>query len=364
MSSESSTQAARPSTQRILKTLYWTVRKDHTAALHVLRAVSRSISQFATLQRKKARKQGNPLVALALVEHLGDIVAAEPIARLARIKFPNAWIAWFVRKPYQALPNAYPEVTEVIVVQCLTEWLLLWSYGAINVVWDLHISERPCPVCKVFFQKPGEPGKVTYQTYYDLGNLLETQCMSAGIEKSRDGPVLHSSPDIIRSVSALALPARFVVIHTKSNDDARDWMDTKWVELANYLRTSFNGHVIEVGTVPHIIGSDTVQQRSLSGKLSILETAEVIRRAELFVGIDSGPAHLANAVGTPGVILLGHYKNFRSYMPYSGLYATELGATILRANGPVADLSLDDVIQAVDLRLLHRGQAVLGPVSS
>ncbi len=333
--------------------LYWTVRKDRTTILHVLGAVSRSIKHLAALQRKKARKQGNPLIALALIEHMGDIIAAEPIARLARVHFSDARIVWFVRKPYQALPSAYPEVTEIVVVQCMTEWLLLWSYGIIDVVWDLHISERPCPVCKAFFQKPGEPGKVTYQTYYSLGNLLETQCMSAGIEKLRDGPVLHSSPDIIRSVDALALPARFVVIHTKSNDDARDWMDTKWIEFINHLRTSFSGHVIEVGAIPHIVGSDAVQQRSLSGKLSMLETAEVIRRAELFVGIDSGPAHLANAVGTPGVILLGHYKNFHSYMPYSGLYATKLGATILRANGPAANLAVNEVTQAVDFKLLH-----------
>ena len=66
----------------------------------------------------------------------------------------------------------------------------------------------------------------------------------------------------------------------------------------------------------------------MAGMLSILETAEVIRRAELFVGIDSGPAHLANAVATPGVILIGQYNAFKRFMPYSGLYATER-ATLL-----------------------------------
>lgn len=344
-------QSTRPSTHHILKTLYWTIRKHPETASHISAVIAGSLRKLAALQLERVRGKGLPLVALALVEHMGDIVAAEPIAREARRKFPNAKLLWFVRKPYRALPSAYPEVTEVIVVQCITEWLLLWSYGTLDMVWDLHLSERPCPLCNVFFRKPGEMGKITYETYYELGNLLETQCMSAGIDKLHDGPVLQSSLDTIKSVDALVLPVRFIVIHAKSNDSARDWPEAKWTDLTSYLRTWFSGSIVEVGTEPHIILSDDDQQRSLSGKLSVLETAEVIRRAELFIGIDSGPAHLANAVGTPGVLLFGHYRNFQTYMPYSGAYANGVEATILRANGPVADLPTKDVIQAVAARL-------------
>jgi len=349
-------RSARPSTYQILKMLYWTMHKHPETRSHILAVISGSLSKLAALQFGRLRRKHLPLVALALVEHMGDIVAAEPVARHARRKFPDAKILWFVRKPYRMLPDAYPEVTEVIVVQCITEWLLVWSYGTLDVVWDLHLSERSCPQCNAFFRKAGEPGKITFETYYDLGNLLNAHCMSAGIDKLQNGPVLTSSPDTIRSVDALALPARCIVIHAKSNDSARDWPEAKWTDLTNYLRKSFNGCVIEVGTEPRIIRSDGTKQRSLSGKLSVLETAEVIRRAELFIGIDSGPAHLANAVGTPGVLLLGHYQQFQSYMPYSGAYASELGATILRANGPVADLSTRDVIEAVTARLPSYGK--------
>ena len=331
--------------------LYWTLRRNPRMAPHIFAVIGGSLRKLAALRFERLRGKSRVMVALALVEHLGDIVAAEPIARHARTTFPDADILWFVRKPYRVLPDAYPEVTNVIVVQCITEWLLIWSYGALDVVWDLHLSERPCPYCNAFFRKPGEPGKITYETYYSLGNLLDAQCVSAGIDKLRDGPVLRSSPAIVKSVDALALPVRFIVIHAKSNDSARDWPEAKWLDLTNYLRTSFDGCVIEVGIEPCVIKSDGTQQRSLSGRLSVLETAEVIRRAELFIGIDSGPAHLANAVGTPGVLLLGHYQKFHHYMPYSGSYASELGATILRADGPVANLPVKDVIEAAAARL-------------
>ena len=86
------------------------------------------------------------------------------------------------------------------------------------------------------------------------------------------------------------------------------------------------------------------------GQLSVLGTAAVIRRASLFVGIDSGPAHFANALGPPGVILLGSYGPFAKYTPYSGRYANA-GATLLQHDAPVAELPVETVFDAVRARL-------------
>ena len=40
---------------------------------------------------------------------------------------------------------------------------------------------------------------------------------------------------------------------------------------------------------------------SFVGKTSLLQTAEILRRCKLFIGVDSGPAHLAAAMGRPVV---------------------------------------------------------------
>ena len=52
-----------------------------------------------------------------------------------------------------------------------------------------------------------------------------------------------------------------------------------------------------------IIGKNRVA--NLAGKTGLRELAAVMSRAELFIGNDSGPAHLAAAVGIPSVILSG-----------------------------------------------------------
>lgn len=53
----------------------------------------------------------------------------------------------------------------------------------------------------------------------------------------------------------------------------------------------------------------------LVGKLSILETAAVLGRCRLFIGNDSGPMHLAAAVGTPVVACFGP-SDPKLYHPY------------------------------------------------
>ncbi len=56
----------------------------------------------------------------------------------------------------------------------------------------------------------------------------------------------------------------------------------------------------------------------LTGKTSIRVAAEIIRRCRLAVGVDTSLGHVACAVGTPNVILLGG-GHFGRFMPYSPL---------------------------------------------
>jgi ADP-heptose:LPS heptosyltransferase len=52
-----------------------------------------------------------------------------------------------------------------------------------------------------------------------------------------------------------------------------------------------------------------------TGRLSVVELAALLERAEVSVGADSAPAHLAAAVGTPVVVLLSGTNNPRQWQP-------------------------------------------------
>jgi ADP-heptose:LPS heptosyltransferase len=55
---------------------------------------------------------------------------------------------------------------------------------------------------------------------------------------------------------------------------------------------------------------------NLCGKLSPRESAAVMRRAALFIGHDSGPMHLASAVGTSCVVMFGDHNPPRKWHPF------------------------------------------------
>jgi ADP-heptose:LPS heptosyltransferase len=331
--------------------LYWGLRRDPWLVLHLM-AVLAGFAANATRLTLGIGWPGHrrPRVAISLIEHMGDIVAAEPISRLARQWYPDARIYWVTRVAYASLPQTYSVVDQVVTVGCLTEWMLLRRAGLFDVVWDLHFDGRHCWRCDIPQVNPGV--SVNMDDYYHHGCLLDAQCVSAGLPRLDEGPTIKPPPTAVATVDSLSLPSHFVVFHGVSNDPRRDWSAEKWRELIDHILAARPVTVVEVGLKPLVIRNDSTRQLSLCGEPNMLETAEVIKRADLFIGIDSGPAHLANAVGTPGVIILGSFQDFLKYTPYSGSYANGSNADLVRApHGPAANVPVEAVFSAVMERL-------------
>ncbi|MGC8594927.1 MAG: glycoside hydrolase family 99-like domain-containing protein [Candidatus Kryptoniota bacterium] len=308
-----------------------------------VRLVTQS-TELNTYEKKK--------IAIGLIEHFGDIVACEPVSRYVRSENPEAYIAWCVRKEYKELLVSNPYIDEVVTVECLTEWIALKELGVFDEVVDLHIDGRICPVCQVPLKK-GVPFRVDGENYYKVGNLLSAFSKGAGL------PALDGSPNVYidelarNAVDEMHLPPDYVVIHAKTNEFDRDWNLNGWIDVVSYVHKTYKLPVIEVGN-EGIVEKALPDLVKFIGKTSYIQTAEVIRRAKLFIGVDSGPAHLANAVRTKGVIILGEYRNFKMYIPYSGYYANSENALLVYSHdGPARNVRSKAVIKAVDTMLLN-----------
>ncbi|HEX2853335.1 MAG TPA: glycosyltransferase family 9 protein [Opitutaceae bacterium] len=72
-----------------------------------------------------------------------------------------------------------------------------------------------------------------------------------------------------------------------------------------------------------------------------MQTAALIRRAVGFLGIDSGPAHLANALERPSVVLPGRYRGVDRYLPYTGFLRENAVELVGQWDGPIASLPVD-----------------------
>jgi ADP-heptose:LPS heptosyltransferase len=108
---------------------------------------------------------------------------------------------------------------------------------------------------------------------------------------------------------------------------SKDWGRDNWRELLTRLARSFPGRALLLaGSAEESDASDFAAadwQRSgggpvvnLCGRLTPRESAAAFARARLFIGHDSGPMHLAAAVGTPCVAIFAARNIPRQWFPY------------------------------------------------
>lgn len=321
--------------------------------------VTRQLIKFRRLVWRASR-EGRPVVVIGLIERLGDIVANTPVAQEVRRTYPRALVCWAVRGAYKGLFEGHPYVDELLSVDCIGEWTVLRRRLAAGRVYDLHIPGQQCWTCGLRIHKTGRGSEVNLGNYYDFGPLLASFTTSAGRPLLNGQPVLGRTG--ARTVARLGLPSRYICVHTVSEDAPRQWTADKWNQLIDWLASELGVAVIEVGLRSLLGRADGQHYRNLCGKCTLPETIEVVRRAALLIGIDSGIAHIANATMTPGVILMGRHAKWEKYMPYSGYYR-DGGCLILTNRGDVKDLPVETVqialsqIMAGDLAAAPKGVA-------
>jgi lipopolysaccharide heptosyltransferase II len=104
---------------------------------------------------------------------------------------------------------------------------------------------------------------------------------------------------------------RLIVIHAGSKYATKLWAPQRWTELIDELgqvtaaQIVLTGNADEAPTTSAVAGMANIKITNLAGKTSLGGMAALLKQATLFVGTDSGPAHLAEAMGTKTVRLFG-----------------------------------------------------------
>jgi ADP-heptose:LPS heptosyltransferase len=116
----------------------------------------------------------------------------------------------------------------------------------------------------------------------------------------------------------------YVVVNINSEASSRRLTIDKAIELLQLLRSSIGEKIILIGAPKEREFVDAVFSRlpdkynfqNLAGQTSLCQLAEVLASARVMLTTDSGPAHLANALGTPTVVLFGA-GNENNTAPYN-----------------------------------------------
>lgn len=285
------------------------------------------------------------------IESMGDIVSAEPIIRYIKKVDKNSVIHWIVKEQYKALLLNHPLVNSIETVAHLGESIELIEMlrkDPQNIIIDCHYDGRTSLKTTKIHRNENNPD-VNEKTYLFFGSLLQSFCLSAGLPELSDQPQLYLAPNI--SMPEM-LPEKYIVFHCLSAESTKDWTESKWNSLAvQLLDKGYN--IVEIG-LKRVVKCQRREYIDCTYERDLQVIAKIISQAQLFVGIDSGFAHIGNCFNVPAVLIFGEYKNFKHPMMYTGPYANGL-ATIVRANNDWAKaVDVDNVYKAVEERLLSK----------
>lgn len=319
----------------------------------ILMSVFYWLYDFLQIKIYKLFNPNQHLIGVLLAEHFGDIVACEPLSRELKKKYPNSRIYWIVRKPYRELLDFNPNIDVVVEEYSVLYSMLLIKKYPFDILHNCHLSGlRRYNYLRRTLQNPHAISlNILTDNYFNHGNILEVFAKVGGLPILKEVPKIYIPQSVITTVDKLKLPQKFIVMHCHSNYSPKDWQVYYWEKLALDLLANFDYSVIEIG-LKSTLNINQKGYTNLCGKLSLLETAEVIKRADFFVGIDSGPAHFANAVGTYGFLLFGKLGDFNHYMPYSGEYEAKTNAKFIVKEGqPCSELDYDEVWNVISERV-------------
>lgn len=113
----------------------------------------------------------------------------------------------------------------------------------------------------------------------------------------------------------------FVVLFPGASNAIKKWPAERFADVANRIASRYETRIIICGAPSdreaqeHVASRVSARVVRLAGKTDLLQLAAILKHSALYIGNDTGPLHLAAAVGTPTLCILGggHFGRFYPY---------------------------------------------------
>ncbi len=258
---------------------------------------------------------------------VGDLLQLTPVIRGLKGKYPGASIALMVGSDAAAAMFAHnPHLGKTVVYDRKGRhrgvagffglWRLLWrerfdlvvNFQRSNIkAWVLASAAFPCRVLVYHKQR--------HRTVHAVINHLETVA-PLGIAASDLDLELHPGSEDERFADRIFAEAdlhgrNVVALNPGASHPVNRWGTKQFAELADLLAERSGGRAVIVGgpgdeaLAEEIVTTATSSPLVLTGKTTILQLGAILKRCALLVSGDTGPMHVATAVGTRVVALFG-----------------------------------------------------------
>jgi heptosyltransferase III len=295
-----------------------------------------------------ARLAQGSRVAVVRLRSLGDCVLTTPALHLLKRRRPDLRIGVAVEERFRPVFEGNPDIEELLpasiaAVRRFRPELCLNLHGGTRSTWITALSGARF---RAGF------GHFPFQSVYNVRIPRAQEIL--GVERK-----VHTAEHLASAVFFLGapveeiprarlfapagqnsrpVPARTAVIHPVAATPEKMWPADRFLSVARRLRES--------GLEPVFIGSSSDdlsafhEFRTLAGS-PLGQVKSLLAGASLFVGNDSGPAHMAAAFGAPSVVLFGASD------PVIWAPWRTAGEALAGANG-IASIELRDVLGAIE----------------
>ncbi len=143
-----------------------------------------------------------------------------------------------------------------------------------------------------------------------------------GIPTTADEPTTLVPSDaaresVRRRLSSAGLePGAYAVFHPDATFESKRWPADRFAALVPLLESRFGLRAVVIGIDTDLVGRAAGGKGVAMPDLTLAETMALLESAAVFVGNDSGPAHMAAALRRPVVVIFGP-SNVELWRPWS-----------------------------------------------
>lgn len=317
-------------------------------------ALCRAGRRLLRLRRPEARDPDS--ILLVQLDHFGDALITCAIVPALRDKYPRARIDVLAGPWNREVFEASPEIDHVHVSQLNRFarrrrgfwWLATIAWGlylrSYRYDWAIDVrGEFPlalllwlCGARRRIGWNCGGGGFLLTDSPPFVAGRREIEArwsllaaMGIWPPSSAAGPaprfeVGEYSRRIVREWIDAAPAARgpLIAMHLGAGTQAKQWPESHWQELIGRLIVAREARIALVGGAEDgLLAARVTGDRAWPGLINLVgrtrvdELAAVLEAADVFVGADSGPAHLAASVGTPAVVLFSGTNDPAQWRP-------------------------------------------------
>ncbi len=280
-------------------------------------------------------------ILIVRLSSIGDIVLSTLLVRILRKTYPKAKLGFLTKAVYKDILDCMPKLDEryafhfnsrrykaqvkdimligwTTVIDLQNNWRSRRITKAIGVkeVYRFHRARwnRFIRIYLPFLRGVISEVKPVALQYLECASVLKLQDDGLGLELKPQDKALENAKRLLseyHNLIEVPTDTKPLVIAPSALHPTKMWLPEKWVDTLNRLYLEgFKSQVIigsgdDMSIASYICEKANHKVLNLCGIISLADCIAIIASAVVFLGGDTGPMHIASALGVPVVSIFG-----------------------------------------------------------